>query len=145
MSEPTPDSITVQLSPGQVDVPGILATPGILAKLSELAAKMNAPSAEQPLRGPGARGHVCHRCQAPATQQWPRHATPDEAEDWHAAREQHIRAHNDGRPETEYVSDRTDTVTVAVHGCDEHVVDEPHRTHDADCGGHGACQCGESK
>lgn len=86
--------------------------------------------------------HACHRCEAPATQQWPRHATPDEAEDWHAAREQHIRAHNDGKPEAEYVSDRTDTVTMAVHGCDEHVVDDPRHTHDADCGGHGACQCG---
>jgi len=89
-----------------------------------------------------APGHTCHRCHAPATQQWPRHATPDEAEDWHAAREQHIRAHNDGRPEADYVANRADAVTLAVHGCNNHVVDDPRRTHDADCGGHGACQCG---
>jgi len=88
-------------------------------------------------------GHTCHCCHVPATQQWPRHATPAEAEDWHAAREQHIRAHNDGRPEAAYVANRADTVTLAVHGCNNHVVDDPRRTHDADCGGHGACQCGD--
>jgi hypothetical protein len=106
--------------------------------------------------------HVCHRCQAPATAQWQRHATADEAEAWHAGREQWIRQHNDGHAEAEYVSDRADTVTLAVHGCDDHDLspgpaDETNAakyearqvgaglrtlTHDADCGGHGACGCG---
>lgn len=133
MSEPTNDSVTVMLSPGAFHAPGIPA---------ELAEKLNAPTAGWPRSRRQSDRATCHRCGDPATQQWPRHATPDEAEDWHAAREQHIRAHNDGRAEAEYISDRSDTVTLAVHGCDEHVVPEPHRTHDADCGGHGACQCG---
>lgn len=87
-------------------------------------------------------GHRCHRCDATPTHQWTRRASEQEAEAWHTAREQHIRAHNDGRPAAEYVSDRSDTVTLAVHGCDEHVVSNVHLTHDADCGGHGACACG---
>lgn len=106
--------------------------------------------------------HVCHRCQAPATAQWQRYATADEAEAWHAGREQHIRAHNDGRAAAEYVSDRSGVVTMAVHGCDEHdlspgPVDDANAAgyearqigadrraliHDAECGGHGACGCG---
>lgn len=85
--------------------------------------------------------HRCHRCQAPATVQWPRYATADEAEAWHAGREQHIRAANDGREAAGYVSDRTDTVTLAVHGCDEHQLPSPGLVHDADCGGHGLCRC----
>ena len=87
-------------------------------------------------------GHECHLCQVPATVQWQRHATPDEAEAWHSAREQWIRAHNDGRPEAEYVADRSAPVMVATFGCGEHIVDDPTLIHDADCGGHGACQCG---
>lgn len=106
--------------------------------------------------------HRCHRCDEVATAQWARQATADEAEAWHAGREQHIRAHNDGRAAAEYVSDRSDTVTMAVHGCDDHdlspgAADETNAakhearrigedrralTHDADCGGHGACGCG---
>lgn len=107
-------------------------------------------------------GHRCHRCQAPATAQWTRYASAQEAEDWHTAREQHIRTHNDGRAAAEYVSDRTDTVALAVHGCDDHDLspgpaddtnaaeyearqlgaDRRALLHDADCGGHGACECG---
>ena len=113
--------------------------------------------------------HRCHRCGGTPTHQWTRRATDQEAEAWHAAREQHIRAHNDGRAAAGYVSDRSDVVTLAVHGCDEHnltpVPDEPVDSspealgavnfaaqdagaalrallHDADCGGHGACGCG---
>lgn len=79
----------------------------------------------------------CHRCDTPATTQWPRHATEAEtAQHWDAV-EQNIRAN--GTPD--YVADRSDTVVKAVHGCDEHAVDAPHLTHDADCGGHGACAC----
>lgn len=113
-------------------------------------------------RSPQDPDHRCHRCQAPATVQWPRLASAEEAEAWHAGREQHIRAANDGRDAAGYVSDRTDTVTLAVHGCEQHDLSPapfPHDsggamaakqigaklralTHDADCGGHGACQCG---
>jgi len=150
----TPDGIRAALSPGSYSGPEL--PPGV-------AELLNGPSANQPpRRGLRPVGHTCHRCGQAATHQWPRRATDQEAEDWHAAREQWIRQHNDGRPEAEYVSDRSDTVTVAVHGCDDHKltpeipVDNPEAAqialdagaarralvHDADCGGHGACGCG---
>jgi len=86
---------------------------------------------------------VCHRCGTPASTQWQRNATPAEAGQHWAAQEQHIRSIPDiaGNRNAEYTADRTQPVTKAVHGCDEHVVDAPHATHDADCGGHGACGC----
>lgn len=83
----------------------------------------------------------CGTCGADATAQWQRRATADEHEQHWAASEQNIRASNDGHPAVDYVADRTDTVTKAVFGCDEHVVPNPHLVHDADCGGHGNCQC----
>lgn len=63
---------------------------------------------------------TCHACTEPATHQTSRPATPGEAEAHWAALEQNIRAANDGRPEVDYVADRTDSVTIAVHRCDEH-------------------------
>lgn len=87
-------------------------------------------------------GNPCHHCGVPATAQWQRHATGDEAEQHWAATEQNIRANNDGHAAVEYVADRSDSVTKAVFGCDEHPDPAPGVTHDADCGGHGACGCG---
>jgi len=85
----------------------------------------------------------CHRCDAPATTQWQRRATDAEADQHWDAQEQHIRSIPDiaGNRNAEYTADRTQPVTKAVHACDEHVVDAPHVTHDADCGGHEACGC----
>lgn len=83
----------------------------------------------------------CHRCGQPATIQWRRDATDTEREAHWAALEQSIRASNDGRPEAAYTADRTQAVTKSVHGCDQHVVDAPHLTHEAECGGHGTCEC----
>jgi hypothetical protein len=85
----------------------------------------------------------CHRCDAPATTQWPRTATDAEAEQHWTALEQHIRAQPDiaGHGNATWTADRTDAVVKAVHACDQHVVDAPHLTHQAECGGHGACHC----
>ncbi len=58
-------------------------------------------------------------CTNRATHQTTRPATPEEAEAHWAATEQNIRAANDGRPEVGYVADRTDSVTIAVHLCDD--------------------------
>lgn len=85
----------------------------------------------------------CHRCGTPATTQWQRTATDDEAAQHWAAVEAHIRNQSDiaGHGNATWTANRTDTVVKTVHGCDEHTVDAPHATHEADCGGHGACQC----
>jgi hypothetical protein len=58
-------------------------------------------------------------CTNDATHQFPRDATPEEAEAHFVALEQNIRASNDGRPEVEYVHPRTDTVSIAEHRCDD--------------------------
>ena len=92
-------------------------------------------------RRPGAGPTPCSTCGNDATTQWARHATAAEAEDAWSALEQNIRASNSGRPDVDYVADRTQPVVKAVFGCDEHVVPNPHLVHDADCGGHGNCQC----
>lgn len=108
--------------------------------------------------------HACHNCSNPATSQWQRQATPDETEQHWTAVEQNIRANNSGNPDVDYVADRTDTVTKSVFGCEQHdlspapVDDTPEARaaatqaglerraliHASDCGGHGACQCGET-
>jgi hypothetical protein len=87
--------------------------------------------------------HLCHRCGNTATVQWRRNATEAEAEAWWDHLEQQIRQANQGLPgaQAPYTADRTDTVTTAVHGCRQHPVPDMHLTHDADCGGHGACGC----
>lgn len=157
----SPDNIRVALSPGSYSGPDL--PPGLAELLN--AASANLP----PRRGRPQPGPRCHRCNTTPTHQWIRRASDQEAEDWHAGREQHIRAHNDGRPAAEYVADRSDTVTMAVHGCDAHNLapapepidgtEEAERAakeaaeqagaalrtlmHDADCGGHGACECGD--
>ena len=86
--------------------------------------------------------HVCHRCGEAAATQWGRAATAAEAETWWSLLEQRIRQANQGMPGAAYVADRTDAVTVAVHGCEQHPVPNPHLLHNADCGGHGQCGCG---
>jgi hypothetical protein len=106
----------------------------------------------------------CHRCGRPATTQWQRNGTDAEAEQHWAALEAHIRSQSNlfGSENAEYVADRSEPVAKAVFGCDEHDLspapadggDEATAaakqagaelrslSHDADCGGHGACGCG---
>lgn len=108
-------------------------------------------------------GPTCHHCGTPATHQWQRAATPDEAEQHWAALEQNIRASNSGRPDVDYTHPRNDEVRKAVFGCDNHRLNPTPADntpeaiaaaiqtgaerrailHAADCAGHGACQCGE--
>lgn len=110
------------------------------------------------------RTNPCHRCGRPATTQWRRNATDTEAEQHWAAVEQHIRSIPNlvDASNAEYVADRDQPVVKAVFGCDEHDLsptpadagkkatvaakqvgaDARALTHAADCGGHGACQCG---
>jgi hypothetical protein len=110
------------------------------------------------------RQPACHRCGTVATSQWPRASTDAEREQHWAAVEAHIRSIPDlfGGQNAEYTADRSEPVTKAVFGCDEHDLspapaddsDEAIAaaeqagtelrtlTHAADCGGHGACQCG---
>lgn len=85
--------------------------------------------------------HACHHCGNPATSQWQRQATPDEAEQHWSATEANIRASNSGNPAVEYTHPRNDTVTKAVFGCGQHPDPCPGRVHDADCQGHGHCRC----
>lgn len=87
---------------------------------------------------------TCHYCGTRATTQWQRAATDAEAEQHWAALEQNIRSIPDlfGHGNATYTADRTQPVTKAVHGCDEHQVPDPTLLHAADCGGHQACQCG---
>lgn len=114
--------------------------------------------------GRAPRVPTCHRCGTVATVQWPRKATDAEREQHFDAREQYIREQPNlfGPENAEYVADRTEPVTKAVHGCDEHDlspvpadgskkatvaakqagVELRALTHDADCGGHGECRCG---
>lgn len=88
--------------------------------------------------------HPCHHCGNPATTQWQRAATPDEAEAHWAALEQNIRASNSGNPAVDYTHPRNDEVRKAVFGCPDHPDPAPGVLHQADCGGHGTCQCGEA-
>jgi hypothetical protein len=83
----------------------------------------------------------CHHCGQPATAQWQRHATPAEHTQHWDAHEQHRNA-IDAEENQNYRADRTDTVTIAVFGCDQHPDPCPGRIHDTDCGAHGACRCG---
>ena len=107
---------------------------------------------------------VCHRCGTVATVQWPRQATDAEREQHWDALEQHIRSQPNLSDDSNasYTADRGQPVTKAVHGCDEHDLSPTPTdgskkaaaaakqagteartlTHDADCGGHGECQCG---
>lgn len=94
-----------------------------------------------PVRG-SEPANPCHHCGADATTQWSRRATDDEHEQHWDAVEQNIRASNDGHEAAGYVADRSDSVTKAVFGCDEHPDPAPGAMHEADCGGHGACGCG---
>ena len=86
---------------------------------------------------------ACHRCGQGATTQWQRRATHDEAGQHWDALEQHIRSQPNlfDSSNAEYVADRSQTVVKAVYGCEQHIVPNPHQTHAAECGGHGACQC----
>lgn len=83
----------------------------------------------------------CHACTEPATIQWQRHATPDETEQHWTAVEGNIRTSNSGHPAATYEADRTDTVVKAVHGCDDHQVDDTTIVHAADCHGDKGCGC----
>jgi hypothetical protein len=109
----------------------------------------------------------CHHCKGIATHQWQRKATTAEATAHWDAVELNIRAANSGRPDVDYQADRTDTVTVPVHGCADHNLNpapapandtpEAHAAaraaaeqagadaraclHDAECRGHNTCGC----
>ena len=107
---------------------------------------------------------TCHRCGAVATVGWQRQATDDECEQHWAALEAHIREQPNlfDDSNASYTADRSQPVTKAVHGCDEHDlspdpaddtdeaavaawqagVEARTLTHEADCGGHGECRCG---
>ena len=113
----------------------------------------------------------CHRCDSDATTSWKRAATDAEREGYWDAMEANIRSQTNlfDASNAEYTADRTQPVTKAVFGCDEHDLspapDDDHNgsikainaataaakqagadlralTHAADCGGHGECQCG---
>lgn len=122
-----------------------------------LAAGLTAAAAELPPPPP------CHRCDSTATTSWQRAATDAEREGYWDAIEQNIRSQPnlfDGS-NAEYTADRTAPVTRAVFGCDEHDLsptpadrskkaaaaakqagaDARTLTHNANCGGHGECQC----
>lgn len=114
--------------------------------MTETAPRDEYPAALLAMLPPGAPRPLlptCHRCGTTATMQWQRKATPAEAEQHWAALEQNIRSIPDlfGNGNAEYVADRTQDVTKAVHGCDQHTVDDMVTVHAHDCGGHGACQC----
>lgn len=105
----------------------------------------------------------CHRCDSAATTSWQRAATDAEREGYWAAMEANIRSQPNlfDSSNSEYTADRTAPVTKAVFGCDDHDLspepvdagkkaaaaakqagaDVRALTHDADCGGHGECQC----
>lgn len=106
----------------------------------------------------------CHRCDATATTSWQRAATDAERDGYWAAMELNIRSQPNlfDASNAEYTADRSQPVTKAVFGCDEHDLspkpadgtkkaaaaakqaglDARALTHAADCGGHGECQCG---
>lgn len=106
----------------------------------------------------------CHRCNSDATTSWKRAATDAEREGYWAALEANIRSQPNlfDSSNAEYTADRTQPVTKAVAGCDEHDLSPAPAaagkkaaaaakqagaearalTHAADCGGHGECQCG---
>jgi hypothetical protein len=104
-----PDLIPAKLSDGSFTQTSGPTLPPVLA------AALNAP-----------RDAVAHPCGHPdgctntATHQFGRDATLLEAEAHWTAVEGNIRASNDGHPAVEYVADRTDTVTIAEHRCDDH-------------------------
>lgn len=106
-----------------------------------IAAKLGAAPARTAARLP-----ACHRCGADATTQWPRQGTDTEQEAHWAAVEAHIRSQPNlfDASNAEYTADRTQPVTKAVFGCDEHQVPDTTMLHTADCGGHGQCQCGSA-
>lgn len=85
--------------------------------------------------------NACHRCGGKAAIQWHRAASAGEAEVWWSQLEQRIRQANRGLPGAAYVANRSDRVTIAVHGCKQHPVPDTHLLHDAECGGHEACGC----
>lgn len=86
----------------------------------------------------------CHNCNQPATAQWQRAATDEEREGYWAAIELNIRSQPNviDDQNANYTADRSQAVTKAVFGCDEHQVADMAMVHAADCGGHGACGCG---
>lgn len=145
------DSILVKLSSGSVSIDSAALERMTPEARDQLLAALNQPGAQAVLNAPSLAAYSlavtpCHRCGAPATTQWPRQATEAEAAQHWDALEQNIRSQPDiaGHGNATWTADRSDTVTKAVHACDQHVVDAPHLTHDADCGGHGACGCGAS-
>lgn len=107
---------------------------------------------------------TCHRCGVVATVGWKRYGTDAEREQHWDALEQHIRSQPNLFDDSNatFTADRSEPVTLVVHGCDEHDlspvpadgskkaaavakqagVDARALTHEADCGGHGECRCG---
>jgi hypothetical protein len=92
---------------------------------------------------------ACHACGAPPLYQWSRRASTAEA-----ARQKVEIARLQGRElsDTE-IAERYGPLCVAVTGCAEHHLggdpaepdsgmDRRALLHDADCAGHGACECG---
>lgn len=88
-----------------------------------------------------AAANACHRCGSSAVIQWRRAASAGEAEAWWNQLEKRIRQANRGLPAAEHVANRSDSVTIAVHGCEQHPVPDTHLLHGAECGGHGECGC----
>jgi hypothetical protein len=85
--------------------------------------------------------NACHRCGGGAVIQWRRAASAGESKAWWSQLEQRIRQANRGLPHVAYVANRSDSVTIAVHGCEQHQVPDTHLLHGAACGGHGDCEC----
>lgn len=62
---------------------------------------------------------ACHACQSPATQQWARAATDDEATQYHASMDV-WRTSQGLPPMPETAAIRQAPVLMAVYGCDDH-------------------------
>lgn len=104
------------------------------------------PAAIAAMLPPGNRAPrqpTCQHCGTVATVSWQRTATDAERDGYWAAIEANIRSQPNlfNAQNAEYTADRTQPVTKAVFGCDDHQVDDMAAVHAADCGGHGACQC----
>lgn len=124
-----------------------------------LAAQLAAAAPARQSRVP-----TCHRCGTVATAQWQRYGTDAEREQHWAALEAHIREQPNlfDDSNANWTADRSQDVTKAVFGCEQHDLspapfapsdggalaakqagaEARTLTHDADCGGHGQCQCG---
>lgn len=91
---------------------------------------------------------TCHVCAGPAVFQWTRLADPLEA-----AAQRHQITQMQGRAlSDEEIEQRYGLLRVAVTGCAEHHLGDGDAdsgmnrralVHGVDCGGHGACECGE--